>query len=489
MKEIFEISGMSCNSCAERIENALKNKVDEISVNYSEGRAKIVFDTNKISEKRIMGIIAELGYETKMYGDKKTIFDKDNIGWFVVIGSIILLTFVLYYYITNLGYNIEIPNAGEGTGLILLFMVGILTGFHCIAMCGGFVVSYTTKNATKGHKSYKQHIVYGGSKLFSYALIGGIFSLVGSVFAFSIGLRGSIAILAGVFMIFYALSMMGVKFFRKFQFNPRSLTRLTQKASKEAKGYYKAPLMTGLLSGLFIACGPLQAMYLYAMGTGNFFSGVLSLAAFGLGTLPVMIGFGSIATSINHKATKRILRIAAILVLILGIIMLNRGLTVLGSAVSYDAVKGKIINAESEGSVFVDGMQEIIMDVDRKGWNPNSFVLKKGVPVRWKVNVKELTGCNNEIIVKDYNLDVKLKEGLNIIEFTPDKTGTVRWSCWMGMIPGSFIITETGQATQQQINSAKPKSSGGCGMGAGGGSCGDSTCGAKKKWGSCGCGG
>jgi sulfite exporter TauE/SafE/copper chaperone CopZ len=469
MKEIFEISGMSCNSCAEKIEDALKDKVDKISANYSEGKAEIIFDTNKISGEEIIKIINKLGYEAEMHNGKKTkksIFNEENIGFFVMIGSIILLIAILYYYATSLGYNIEIPNAGENAGLILLFVAGILTGFHCIAMCGGFVVSYTTKNAIKGHKGYKQHLVYGGSKLFSYALIGGIFGLIGGVFAFSVGLRGFIAIFAGVFMIFYALSMFGFKFFRKFQFNPKFLSKFVAKGSKQAKGPYKAPLITGLLSGLFIACGPLQAMYLYAMGTGSFFSGMLSLAAFGLGTLPVMIGFGSIATSISHKTTKRILKIAAILVLILGIIMLNRGLTVLGSSVSFDSIKGEIIGRGiTESAVLINGYQEIDMEVTRSGWQPNSFVLKKGVPVKWNINVKELTGCNNEIIVKDYNLNFKLKSGLNVIEFTPDKTGTVRWSCWMGMIPGSFVVTETGQASQQEIAQATPKSSGGCGCG------------------------
>ena len=144
-------------------------------------------------------------------------------------------------------------------------------------------------------------------------------------------------------MIVYALSMFGVKFFRKFQFNPKFLTKAATNASSKAKGPYKGPFITGLLNGLFIACGPLQAMYLYAAGTGNMLTGATSLAAFGLGTLPVMIGFGSLATVISHKTTKRILKISAIIVLALGLIMLNRGLTVLGSPYNYDSVKAKLI--------------------------------------------------------------------------------------------------------------------------------------------------
>ncbi len=492
MKKTFKIKGMNCNSCAERIENALKNKagIENVSVSFSNEKAEIYFDSEKISEKEIKEIIEETGYDIIDDDKKKEIKEvnkepeikeeyketseipkkqkknlSNTIGWFVLIGIILVLVFVLYYFVLR-NINLEIPSVGDNGSLFLLFFVGILTGFHCISMCGGFVVSYTTKNALRGHKSFKQHLVYGGSKVVSYAIIGGLFGLIGGIFAFSVKLRGWVAIFAGIFMIFYALSMFGIKFFRKFQFNPKFLTRFTNKASSEAKGAYKGPFITGLLSGLFIACGPLQAMYLYAAGTGNLFSGASSLAAFGLGTLPVMLGFGSLATVISHKTTKRILKLSAIIVLILGLIMLNRGLALTGSSFNYDTIKAKIIGvSDTSESIINNGAQEVNMEVDASGYSPNSFVIKNKIPVKWNINVKQLTGCNNEIIMNDYNIDVKLKQGLNVIEFTPEKTGTISFSCWMGMIRGSFIVTDTGTASQQEIVAATPQSSGSCGCG------------------------
>jgi sulfite exporter TauE/SafE/copper chaperone CopZ len=476
VKKIIRIEGMHCNSCERIIEEAFKDKVSDIKVSYSKGEAEIEYDPEKISSDEIKEIIKASGYEI---GNEKVPEDvkeeqKKKINYVPFIIMIIGLAGIIYLTYNFLsGLNLEIPVIGENSGLLLLFLVGVLTGFHCVSMCGAFVLSYTTKNALNGYKGFGQHLVYGASKVFSYAIIGGLFGLLGGFFAFSVGLRGIIAIIAGLFMIFFSLSMMGVKFFRKFQFNPKFLTKFASKASGEAKGPYKGPFITGLLGGLFIACGPLQAMYLYAAGTGNFFSGMTSLAAFGLGTLPIMFGFGSLATVISKSTTKKILKISAIIVLVLGLIMLNRGLTVMGSPVSYDIIKEKIIGVQSEQVKIVGDYQEINMDVDRYGWQPDSFVLKQGIPVKWNINVKELTGCNNEIYVKDYGLDIKLKKGMNVIEFTPDKVGTVRWSCWMGMIPGSFVITENGEATQKEIESAAPQSSGGCGCGGGnGGSCG-----------------
>jgi len=33
-----------------------------------------------------------------------------------------------------------------------------------------------------------------------------------------------------------------------------------------------------------------------------------------------------------------------------------------------------------------------------------------------------------------------VREGEQTIEFTPQEAGVIPWSCWMGMIPGSFVV-------------------------------------------------
>jgi sulfite exporter TauE/SafE/copper chaperone CopZ len=475
MKKVFKVEGMTCNSCANLIEMKLKGRVKSVSASFAKGEVKVDFESSKISEKEIIDIIEDDGEFSVSVLDKKG--EKgdlgDRIGFWFMIGALLVLAYFVYGWVSDLGFSI--PVSGESSSIIILFFVGLLTGFHCISMCGAFVVGYTTKNAARGHKGFKQHFVYGGAKVISYAVIGGVFGLIGGVFAFSVGLRAGIAIFAGLFMIAFALNMLGVKFFRRLSFNPKFLTRWAAKTTHGAKGYYKAPFMTGILGGFFIACGPLQALYLYAAGTGDFWTGFFSLGAFSLGTLPVLIGFGSLTSVISKKATKTILKIAAILVLILGLVMLNRGLVVLGSDYSFDAILGSVTGnvAASAGDVVMRGdYQEVNMEVTRYGWSPDTFTLKRGVPVKWNIDVKELTGCNNEIIVRDYDIGVKLKKGLNVVEFVPDEVGTVRWSCWMGMIPGVFIVTDDGVASESQLKEASDIAAAGGSCGAGGGGCG-----------------
>lgn len=464
MKKIFIIKGMHCNSCAKLVEDNLRDKVNDISVSYSKGRAEIDFDEDKISAKEIEDKIKDLGYEIGELNDKSARIDLEkSIGWVVVVFSSVLLLYFLYQFLGN--FNISLPEIGGQTSLFLLFIVGILTGFHCVSMCGGFMVSYTAKNAINGHKSFYQHFVYGVSKTISYTIIGALFGLIGSVFFFSPGLRGGIAIFAGIFMIFYSLSMIGFGFFRKFQFNPKFLTKV---ATKKYSGAYFGPMITGLLNGLFIACGPLQALYIYAAGTGSVFQGGLSLMVFGLGTLPVMFGFGGLTNVISSKATKNILKVSAVIVMILGLVMLNRGLSLTGSGYDVKSIGAKFVNTGMTGNIVLDdGYQVIEMTVDRYGYSPDSFVLQKDVPVRWVINGKELNGCNNAIQVPSLDLEFDVKEGEQVIEFVPEEEGVIPWSCWMGMINGNFIVTNDGKAGD--LDTKIVNKGNGCGGGCGGG--------------------
>jgi len=453
MKQTLKIEGMHCNSCSQLIENSLRDKINKISVSYSKGTAEIDFDENKITENQIREKIKKLGYEVAGR-DKKSDWNLFSLIFIIVIAALVIYSLFIGF---DFSMGVKMPQIGENANLILLFAVGLLTGFHCISMCGGFIVSYTTKNALKGHKGFAQHLVYGISKVFSYALIGGVFGLIGGFIAFNTQVRGWVAILAGIFMIFYALSMFGIKFFRKFQANPKFLTKA---ASKAPNNPYLGPLFTGLLTGLFIACGPLQAMYLYAIGSGSFKIGAISLAVFGIGTLPVLLGFGSLVTVISHKTTSKILKVSAILVLILGLIMINTGLALTGSSYDLQSIKAKIMGSDNN-AVISNGVQEINMTIDGTNWYPKVFVLKKGVPVKWTIYGEQLP-CATEIFVNDYGLDIKLKQGANVVEFTPDKTGIIKWACWMGMISGNFIVTDTGKATTEEINSATPTCTGMC---------------------------
>jgi len=503
IKRKFIVENMTCQSCEKIItKRAMELRgVKSVQIDFCTGKGIVEYNDKKNDIDTILYKIEEKGYQCYIDDDKKSAGAKTAkiFGWiFGIIGILIIGYFLLGFIDT-----VNLPQLSPTMSLWLLFFVGLLTGFHCVAMCGGFVVSYTAKDAQEGRSSTKSHLMYATGKTLSYTIIGAIFGLIGSIIAFTPLMRGFAGIIAGLFLLIFGLSMLGVfaPVLRKFRIkSPESVNKFVGRSHEK---HSNSPLIIGLLNGLMIACGPLQAIYIMAAGTGSWIEGAKLLFVFALGTLPVMLGFGYFASFLSSKVTQRILKFSGVLVIILGIIMLNNGLALTGSGYDIKSLSTKAtaqkeysasqrINAANTGTtgtntqnpaaqaaskntaVQKDGYQEIYMDVTSRGWSPDKFILKKGVPVKWIINGKQLNGCNNGIQVPKYGLNFQIKQGEQTIEFTPTESGVVSWSCWMGMIQGTFVVVDdiNSQAAQTQINSANSapaKSGGGCGGGGGGG--------------------
>ena len=487
VKKGFIAEGTTCDSCEKIIKKqALKIEgVKEVSFDLSTETGYVTYDDEKTDLDTILYKIEEKNYSCYVLNGKKKKNNK-TFGWIFAIIGIILVG----YYLFNFVEGIELPSISQNMGYGLLFVVGLLTGLHCVGMCGGFVVSYTTKHAQEGTKSHKSHLMYGLGKTISYTIIGAMFGLLGSFIAFTPTMRGVVGLLAGLFLVLFGLKMLNIfPILRKIKLRvPKFISKFVGKNSK-----HSSPLTIGLLNGLMIACGPLQAIYIMAAGTGSMIEGAKLLFVFGLGTLPVMLGFGYFASFVSGKVTHKILKASGVIVILLGLVMINNGLVLTGTGYDFNSIVGMATAVGSNevtgknSPIVNDGFQEIRMEVNRYGWSPDTFVLKKGVPVKWIIDGKEINGCNNAIQVPKYGLEFDIKPGEQVIEFTPDEEGVVRWSCWMGMIPGTFIVkddidTSNEEVVQQEISKVPQQPTGTCG-----GSCGSSTCGAATGSG-CGCG-
>ncbi|MBT8010687.1 hypothetical protein HN681_04545, partial [archaeon] len=398
-KTNFKIDGMVCGSCETIIKKQVSDLdgIQKIKVNYATQKAEVTYDEDLISLKEIQSKISEKGYSCDQNNSKRKYW-----AWaFAILGIVIAL-----YFLINLTNAIQLPEISSGMGYGLLFVVGLLTGFHCISMCGGFVVSYTAKDVEAGRKPYKSHFMYGLGKTVSYTLIGAFFGLLGSIIAFTPMMRGIAGLIAGLFLIIFGLKMLNIfPVLRKLSFKtPKFLNKFV------GKNRSSSPLIIGLLNGLMIACGPLQAIYIMAAGTGSIIEGATLLFVFALGTLPVMLGFGFFASLVSSKMTHKILKASGAIVIILGLLMVNNALALTGTGYDFNSLAGlvsanNIDSVESDSlAVMKSGYQEIYLTVDRYGWQTDLFVIEKDVPVHWIINAEELNGCNNAIQVPKLGL-------------------------------------------------------------------------------------
>mgnify|MGYP000692917860 CR=1 FL=1 len=451
----FTAKGITCKGCADIIKSQAKEaKASHIEIDVATGKGTVEFDEKETSTKRIFASIEKKGYEC-IEGWPEKPGTKPGYAWVLIFLGILIVVYFIYTSYSDIG----LPSLSPQISYALLFAVGLLTGFHCIAMCGGFVLGYTAKDRQEGRNSYMSHLKYGMGKILSYTIIGALFGLLGSIIAFTPKMRGIAGIIAGIFLLLFGLRMLNV-FPTLGKLGFRTAPFITRRL------YGKSPIVIGLLNGLMIACGPLQAVYLMAAASGSMLEGAKLLFIFALGTLPVMLGFAYLTSYVTARLNQSLLKASGVIVMVMGLIMVNNGLVLTGTG--YDVgsmvVASEVPNFGAEPDLAEKGYQEIRMEVLASGWNPDRFILKKGVPVRWIIDGKEITGCNNAIIVPQLGLEFKIKQGEQIIEFTPPEKGVIPWSCWMGMIHGQFIVVEGGSDQTVALTQTPTLSrQGGCG--------------------------
>jgi sulfite exporter TauE/SafE/copper chaperone CopZ len=323
----YRITGMYCSGCEAIIEDSLRELegIQYVKADYRKASVKISFDPNKISIVTIKKSLDKLGYSLEL----QILSQKPKI--LKIILSILALLCISAIIILSRKYGFfsQIPELNSQTTDWMIFVVGLLTGLHCVGMCGSFIIGYTAKDSMQGCSIFHSHILYGTGKTLSYAIIGAIFGLFGSLFRIT-PLIGGISIgLAGAFLIIYGLNMLNIFSFLKFIRikQPKFIMRFVT----DKKHRTNNPLFIGLFSGLILGCGPLQVMYVMAAGTGNALVGAKILALFGLGTLPALFTFGLLTRFLSNTMTRRFLQASGIILIILGTIMLLKGITRAGS--------------------------------------------------------------------------------------------------------------------------------------------------------------
>lgn len=463
IKYILQVEGMTCASCEMRIENALK-KLDgivKVKAIFSSSNVYVTYDENVIGLDRIIETIEKLDYAVKnkpsevtatITNESKSAENKITINQILGI-SIILLA--IYIVIKNtVGFNF-IPEVNQSMGYGILFVIGLLTSLHCVAMCGGInlsqCVSYKFENDDPSKLSrLKPSLLYNTGRVVAYTVIGGLVGALGSVISFSGTAKGIVAIISGVFMVIMGLNMLNIfPWLRKL--NPRMPKIFGNKIHNNSGKY--GPFYVGLLNGL-MPCGPLQAMQIYALGTGSFAAGALSMFIFSLGTVPLMFGFGAVSSMLSGKFTHRMLKVSAVLVIVLGLVMTTRGLALSGVNVAI-ATSGTGSVAKIEGDV-----QVVTTNLTSGRYTP--IIVQKGIPVKWTIKVEkgDLNGCNNPMTIPQYNKQYKLEVGDNIVEFTPESEGNIAYSCWMGMIRSNIkVVSDLSTISDEDIQSASDSGS------------------------------
>ncbi|MGL5835886.1 MAG: sulfite exporter TauE/SafE family protein [Waterburya sp.] len=249
--------------------------------------------------------------------------------------------------------------------LLLIIALGFLGSFgHCMGMCGPLTVALALSQSDypsarlrdrhdipsdvpsdsdiakdrypeRKNNSGQFHLLLNLGRVVSYALIGAALGGLGSIVVASgqlagIGsnLRQVMAIVTGSLLIWFGIGQIKPRWLPRLPFlHPVSgeiHNRLSWGMNRlSTQSQWWTPILLGSVWGL-IPCGFLYTAQLKAVETGSWFTGMMTMLCFGLGTAPMMLGVGISASRVSADRRSQLFRLGGWVTLLIGVLTLLR---------------------------------------------------------------------------------------------------------------------------------------------------------------------
>lgn len=442
----LKIHGMHCSNCEVLIERKFKKVagIERVNVSYANGKADI-YCSHEPNLHELQTAIKPDGYAISLWHDRNVATElphKNTKRDYFQIGAIFLIIVAAYLILKelNLVHGLAISdNMSYG----FVFVIGLVAAMStCLAVTGGLLLAVAAKYNERfpylsGVQKLKPHLYFNIGRIVSYTVLGGAVGALGSVLTFSPRATGFMTIAVSFVMIILGFQLLHLfPWMRRFQ--PKMPKFLAHKihdlSGKDSKS---APFMLGA-STFFLPCGFTQALQLYVLAKGDITTGVLTMLAFSLGTLPALMSLSAISSFAKGAFQKHFLKFAGVAVVMLGFFNINNGIALTGSNFNLASVlqaSGNNTNQQEELSTkIIDGKQIINMQVVSLSYSPHQFTVAQDIPVEWRIDGSRAEGCAQVISVPKLGIVKYLSPGApTVITFTPQELGTIGFSCTMGM--------------------------------------------------------
>lgn len=320
---------MHCRSCSVLIEETFKelSQVESVDVSLSGKQVTVIGDFVG-SPEEIAESLTELVYS---HGYTISVEKNEHVaGWgdFAYALPIAVALIVAFILLQKAGLTSLITSSNVSYGTA--FVIGLIASVSsCLAIVGGLVLSLSASSAKEGGTWRTQSLFHIG-RLAGFFILGGVIGVIGS--SFHLGLTANI-VLGGIVAL--VMLILGINLLDVFHFTKRLQVTLPTQFSKHIvqgskRDHYLAPMLIGI-GTFFLPCGFTQSMQLYALSTGNFMQGALTMFVFALGTFPMLalLSFGSL--NIAHKPWKGIFfKTSGIIVIALALLNLSNVLATSG---------------------------------------------------------------------------------------------------------------------------------------------------------------
>lgn len=448
------VSGMHCASCEVLIEKKL-SKIDgvtSVDASLGEKKVEVSYTGNKPDIKQINQELSELGYSvTENPLGQATITVQSII---TGIGIAIVL-FVLFLIVEDANVLSRF-SIDERSSIPAFFGLGVVASLStCAALVGGLLLSLSKQwNSLYGGKDESKRflpfVMFNIGRLISYAVLGAALGLIGSFFSVSLQQTAILILIVSVVMIVIGLQMLGVSWAKKIQLTvPRFISKYISN-EQNFQGKYM-PFVTGALT-FFIPCGFTLMAQTVALATANPWTSMLMMSAFALGTLPMLavLSFTTLKFQKNEFFAGTFNLLVGFFIIAFGIYNINSQFNVLGiPSLSDISVKPVPISTNPDLGVQLrtngtEEFQEVRMEAKGFEYYPKVLTLTAGLPAKFTIKNTNVFGCAQAMYMPGlYDEVIYLTGAETKVEFTPDKVGTYKISCSMGMVtPITVTVVE-----------------------------------------------
>lgn len=439
---------MHCVSCEKLLEDELKNVigVKNIQADRKKGTVEIEYDKIEPEYAEIKKIVEKFGYRASIKKDNFGLSMSKMKDWLKAT-LIIILVFIFYRLLQQSGIVESVKLGNNQLNYGVSFLVGLVASVSsCLAVVGGVIIAFSEKYKAKGEKFYetavRPNLLFHFGRLSTFFILGGFLGLIGGQISISGNFVAIFTIIIATVMGILGLNILG--FLPSISnFGLKMPKNLTGKWGKLKESEHKlAPFILGGLT-FFLPCGFTQSMQIFALTSGSFWVGGLSLFLFAFGTLPALLLLGITTSWTRSKKIAVFRKVAGAIIIFFAIYTLQSGLALKGVKTNVLTTKKEATTADnnlSQNSNTSAEVQTVSMKITASGFQPNVIKIKKGIPVRWVIDGQNVTSCTSKIIIPSLNISKSISSGQNIINFTPAASGDMPFSCWMGMVRGKFIV-------------------------------------------------
>jgi len=209
--------------------------------------------------------------------------------------------------------------------LLSAVILGLLSSFHCVGMCGPIAFVLPVDRTNKFKQGY-QTILYHLGRLLAYSSIGLLFGLLGKGLYLA-GFQQRLSILLGILMISFVL--IPLRILNKYNFSKpiyRGIGIIKSKLGLYLKKKSSKAIFTiGFFNG-FLPCGMVYIALVGAVATSEFYLGALYMFLFGLGTIPMMTVAVYSKNIFSLNIRNKIQKAIPVFVVLIGLLFILRGM-------------------------------------------------------------------------------------------------------------------------------------------------------------------